>query len=267
MAAKDRVIYFIYWDNIDRKSYLYGADLTIHPDKSVHFENERMPAGSVIQEWDSMETDTVIRKEPELPLLVEDRRYHIHVFAFADQQKTVIMRLNFFDRQHSLIDYLMVDETEADIVCPKGAYRYSLQLINAGMGVFDFNCITISSKEEGEEPPCGRILNRDGKGVVLSVIVPPYMRRMVRLPREENIRDIRNCVIAPVNIMMKKPFFNREWFRDIPLPDDGEVWRSVNFISYNRETDPYVKELAGMYRGGFPICLENEWELARTKLR
>lgn len=267
MNKKDHIIYFIYWDNIDRKSYLYGADLTIHKDKSVHFRNELMPAGSVIQEWDSMETDTVIRKEPELPLLVEGRHYRIRVFAFADQQKTVILRLNFFDRQHNLVDYVMVDESDIEIECPKGAYRYSLQLINAGMGEFDFNCIVISSSEENEEPLCGRLLNRNGKGVVLSVVVPPYMRRMVRLPREQNIAGIQNCVIAPVNILMQKPFYDREWIRDLPMPDGGEVWRSINFISYNRETDPFVKELSTMYRGGFPICLENEWELARTKLR
>ena len=128
----DQMLYLIYWDNYAQNTYLYGSTFRTREDGSVYFENERMPSGFPIKTWSSRTNYQRDRFEPQLPLLVEEERYRVKVCMKADPEGSVLLRVEFFNRQNERISYQFLEGEDCTFEVPKGTWYYRLELVQSG---------------------------------------------------------------------------------------------------------------------------------------
>ena len=128
----DSTMYVVYWDGYGRDTYLYGSSLAFQRDGTVLFENERMPSGFSIKKWTSRTSFQHDRCEPSLPLLKEGRRYVVKACMHVVPEGTVLLRVEFFDRQRKRISFRFLDEEDFTFEVPQGTWYYSMELIASG---------------------------------------------------------------------------------------------------------------------------------------
>ncbi len=137
----------VYWDEYASGTYLYGSQIAFHARDDVEFENELMPAGTVIKTWHSMVAYQQERVEPTLPIIDGEGFYHVSVDVECDVPQGVILRFVFFGKNGEEAGSFVMDRPEADMTCPLKTYSYDAQLICAGGHALRFHSFTI---EEGE---------------------------------------------------------------------------------------------------------------------
>lgn len=137
----------IYWREYSSNFYLYGSVIRFYAKDDVYFENELMPAGTVIKEWYSKTNYQAMRIEPELPIIDGESKYSIQVNISGCKEGTCMVRFVFFDRYESEIGHLNVKSPSMDFQCPLKTYSYRVQLINAGVTSFHFHSLVITEKE------------------------------------------------------------------------------------------------------------------------
>ena len=128
----DSTMYVVYWDPNGQDTYLYGSSLTFQKDGTVIFENERMPSGFSIRRWSSRTSFQTDRCEPSLPLLREGKRYMVKACMHVVPDGTVLLRVEFFDRQKRRISFRFLDEEEPCFDVPQGTWYYHMELIASG---------------------------------------------------------------------------------------------------------------------------------------
>lgn len=143
----ERTVWMVYWDHYARNSWLHGSTLSFLPDGSVLFENTGMPPGFAVREWFSSTVDPVRRLEPQLPLLEEEVTYFVRAEKDEEPEGGSFLRFNFYDRQGELLGFQLIQGNEGFFVYPKGAFRYSLQLVQGGARKIRFRCIAIMEEE------------------------------------------------------------------------------------------------------------------------
>lgn len=246
------IYYYVYWDNIDRRTYLYGTDFVKQPGHYVTLRNPMMPPGTVMQQWSSAVEPFAAQKEPDLPLLIEGERYLFRVIARTSVPKTLLLRIRFYDRQGELIRNIVSDEAEKEITCPEGFARYTAELVNAGTQDLDFHCILIAPAELPEH--LGELQAPTNDRGQLNILIPTREGHAVRVPSAGDLAGIPNCVVAPPEAMLATPYYTDGWLRKYR----PEEWRAINFISIRRETDDIANDLAARYdRNGTTLLLNN----------
>ncbi len=148
---EERIVWLVYWDHYAQNCWLYGSTVSFLPDGEVLFENTGMPPGFPIREWFSATDYSQQRIEPQLPLLEEDVSYHMQVFKEDEPEKGSFLRLNFYDRQGDLLGFQMIQENEGSFVCPKGTFRYTLQLVQGGARRIRFRYLLMMEEELWQE--------------------------------------------------------------------------------------------------------------------
>ncbi len=152
-SARDaeRIIWLVYWDHYAQNCWLYGSTVSFLPGGEVLFENTGMPPGFPIREWFSVTDYSWQRMEPQLPLLEENLSYHVRAFKEDEPEKGSFLRLNFYDRQGELLGFQMIQENEGSFVCPKGTFRYTLQLVQGGARKVRFRYLLLMEEETWQE--------------------------------------------------------------------------------------------------------------------
>ncbi len=148
---EERIVWLVYWDHYAQNCWLYGSTVSFLPDGEVLFENIGMPPGFPIREWFSATDYSQQRIEPQLPLLEENVSYHVQVFKEDEPEKGSFLRLNFYDRQGDLLGFQMIQENEGSFVCPKGTFRYILQLVQGGARRIRFRYLLMMEEELWQE--------------------------------------------------------------------------------------------------------------------
>ncbi len=133
----------IHWDNYARDTYLYGAKLIFHAKDDVEYQNEMMPAGTVIKTWYSKTNFQLQRIEPTLPIIDGESSYRITSDFECNKGEHCYLRIVYFDKYGIEAGDLIVRDKEAEFQCPLKTYSYKIELINAGASHICFHSFTI----------------------------------------------------------------------------------------------------------------------------
>jgi accessory secretory protein Asp3 len=190
MKVDNSIIYSVRWDNLASNSYLYGSSISFEPDGTVKFSNLLMPPGQIIRKWQSDVNYQMTRHEPQLPVLEEGEKYEIRSYVCYKPEGSVKLRFRFVDRQGEEVGTVIIDEPTAELECPKGAFAYELELINAGAKELIFHHIEIQKKSKAKKNV--RIIDSDS---CLYVIVLEPTGGSYIVPQERILLRFRNRVI------------------------------------------------------------------------
>ena len=254
---KENLYYRIGWSDIDRRNYLYGTNVRMLSDGTVRCENAMMPPGTALTQWISMETARFGRREPRLPILVNDSTYTVKPYALSDTPQTVLFQLHAYDRMNRELAVYTFDAEGLTFTAPDEMLWYQIDLVNAGFQWVEFHALILYPGAEADFP-FGRLLQPDvswsnadirqeasgfdieksstytsksasGSNIanqnlqVLTVFLPPEQGGIVRFPEENVLRDMQNVVIAPPEFFMVGKLFSDEWLRKLMNGSDKNV--------------------------------------------
>lgn len=137
----------IFWNEYSSDTYLYGSRIIYHKPDDVEFENELMPAGTMIKQWYSRTNYQAKRIEPALPMIDGEGNYQIEVDIECPEGEAWQIRLVFYDKYDTEAGYVSVRDKVTQFQCPLKTYSYRMQLINGGMTRFRFHSIVIREIE------------------------------------------------------------------------------------------------------------------------
>lgn len=125
--------YTIYWDNYFNTVQIHGGTtVTVRAKDHVIFENNRMAPGLVMKEWRSLYQFQEHKQVNVLPLLQEKRWYVCHRDIQTQPERTVYVRIVFYNQQREEIGTTVLKHDTEVFQCPTRTHSYTLQLINAG---------------------------------------------------------------------------------------------------------------------------------------
>ncbi len=123
----ESLTYLVYWDLPLLHTYLYGTTLR-HTRDGVEFTNRMMPSGQIIHSWNSELNYQDVRTQAQLPVLEENKTYHLVPFIDAVPEHTIVLQITFFDRQGQQIGFQVIHR-DGNFTYPQGAYRYRLEIL------------------------------------------------------------------------------------------------------------------------------------------
>lgn len=138
--------YTIRWTQITPSTFLYGSQLQFKEDETI-FKNALMPSGIVIHEWQMMTQYTADKMIPTLPILKRGQSYHFSFDYEVEPTDHIYFKLIFKRRNGTEAGIQIIKGHEADVVYPKDAFSYVLQMINAAAQDIRFRTITIVPHE------------------------------------------------------------------------------------------------------------------------
>lgn len=147
----ERIVWLVYWDHYAQDAWLHGSTISFRSPAEVLFENNGMPPGFAVKEWFSSTDYSEQRLEPQLPLLQEGESYHVLVRREDEPENGSFLRLNFYDRQGEPLGNSMIQGTDGCVVCPKGTYRYTAQLVEGGAERIRFHYLLVTQESVWQE--------------------------------------------------------------------------------------------------------------------
>ena len=132
MSHTETDIAELYMEQYRQRPYTYGVTVIFGQDKQVVIDAPLVPAGKVLYAWHSTTSYQRIRTEPSLPLLAEGYSYRIDADMDSEPEGTALLRIVFKDRRENVVGIHAVDGTEDTFIYPKGAYSYSIELLQGG---------------------------------------------------------------------------------------------------------------------------------------
>ena len=141
-------VHYIFWDRYQKQTYLYGTTLSFGEQGSVRAEVPLMPSGKAIHTWYSKTDFQRDRREPDLPILTEGKRYVIRAFLESEPADSVLVRIRFFNRQERESGMFIPDGFPELFTVPRGAYSYTMELVKKGCESVHFYYIEIAEAED-----------------------------------------------------------------------------------------------------------------------
>ncbi|GEM_PF-4210090 len=257
MTNIEHNLYIINWNHTDRQTYLFGSRLQFLEDGAVSCENAMMPAGTVMQEWNSRIYDTISRKEPALPLLIEGKTYTFRIFHKEAFPGSAIYRVNFYDREEKILASDILNPAGSEVECPQGTYYYVLSLINAGFETLSFHSIEIDS-DTMLDSPFGKVVDRKGDHAVLYCILPERIGGMIHCPSSIESDDFPAAMVVPYQMTLEASYFS-----DAAVSEKLSQYTKLHFLSYSPDTVAIAEWLSERYPGSAVTNFSNLSELRR----
>lgn len=180
---------YIYWTDEAKDSYLYGSRIWIN-DRLVHFQNQLVPPGTVLKKWESETNYQLHRTSPSLPLLLQGRDYHIRLLAHVEPANTLYVKVTCWNPSGEEIQSVILRDGEDSFSYPEEAYRYQVELINAGCESFEFEALHLF-EETSEEIINGQFYAPQGQSCLSLVFVEnPMEERIVPNRLFQQIGDL-----------------------------------------------------------------------------
>ncbi len=132
-------------------TYLYGAQIRIRNKEDILYSSPLMPPGTAIKTWYAKTNFQAQRTEPALPLLDEERHYHLETHIEVKGRGMAMVRLVFLDIFGDVLEELSVRGAQQDFTCPAGTMDYRMELINAGITALRFHSIEIWERQDDTE--------------------------------------------------------------------------------------------------------------------
>ncbi len=234
----DSLIYIIKWDLRNAQPYLHGTILTQKQDGSILFENELLPPGSVINEWTTHTDFQRDRREPQLPVLLENHTYRVTVHGRNHPENTLMWKVDFYDVQDRKLGFQVFDTKSGSFSVPKHTYSSTIQLIQAGAKSVRFYALELA---EAEENMFYGICHRNKALPVLNILVPRLRGTAAVIPGEFMEKVFPNVTsLSPVKLM----YTEREQKQFMERLTSG--FEGVNFWSKGREGSDMAKKYASL---------------------
>ncbi|MDU3184692.1 MAG: accessory Sec system protein Asp3 [Staphylococcus epidermidis] len=109
------------WRLVNSSTFMYGTKLRFNQD-NIYFENPLMPSGTIIHSWYMLTDFAEDRVSPKLPI--------------------------FYRKNKEILSHQILKNKKENIVYPREAYSYELELINAGMNHLSFHNIIVQELRE-----------------------------------------------------------------------------------------------------------------------
>lgn len=122
-------ISIIKWGNRYHDSYTYGSEIILNQ-SCVHFSSPMMPVGAKIKTWYSLGTYSEVRVSPLLPLLIGDKRYRLTLFLQKNDQNSLQVIIEFYDKHHNKIGIKYSNVLTFTFIYPRDAVSYQIHLVN-----------------------------------------------------------------------------------------------------------------------------------------
>ncbi|MFC6118118.1 accessory Sec system protein Asp3 [Macrococcoides bohemicum] len=139
-------IYNIYWNNIDKITFLYGTKLKF-VNRCVEFENFQIPAGITIHLWRMKTSFYNNRIHPSLPLLSRNEYYTVQFKYECKPENGIYFVIEFYKKNDEIIETLIVQDKEVDFVYPENADYYQIKMMSASVNQLKFDCITLTHQQ------------------------------------------------------------------------------------------------------------------------
>lgn len=249
--------YLIFWEKIMKNVFLYGSKVEFLKEHVVRFENPLMASGVSIVRWNSLVDYQGERAEPGLPLLEEEKKYHLKPFYREEPGGSILLRVTYFNRFGDVISFEMIGGDEDVFSCPKGTHRYMVELVNGGNTCLTFHHLEIYEADPAEKdeakpaenaegplyPRENMLLHKEEEDATLRILVKGPEGRMQRIPAICDLPDYKNLMVAPNEVMLPQPFFSDAWLRSLPVDSYG----SVEFIPFDERSKKYTGRLEGFF--------------------
>ena len=253
----ESLTYLVYWDLPLLHTYLYGTTLR-HTRDGVEFTNRMMPSGQIIHSWNSELNYQDVRTQAQLPVLEENKTYHLVPFIDAVPEHTIVLQITFFDRQGQQIGFQVIHR-DGNFTYPQGAYRYRLDLVQAGAESFRFHHLEIRTKETEDAKPV--FCNRDILSRRICIYLPELSHtRMVRFPDPDSLSFLDNLTLAPTSLVVPPPFFRDDFLKN--LPRKGRQWI---FVTTGESSLRAAEQLSIRCPGSAILSAENAAALLRQE--
>lgn len=234
-SRREPIIYLVQWEDDAAETYLYGTKLTFGENGTVLFCNEMMPSGMVIREWHSLVAYQEKRFEPQLPIMEAGENMVVRSRILSEPDNAVLLRVNFYDYHQELVSFTIIRGKVGSFTFPKGAYSYSLQLVEAGAQSIMFYRIELIPEgndpyAETEDDAPYKIYNPSPKSRALNVLLPIENGRVIRAVDPDNLWNISNLVFAPPELGAPEPFFDDAFLRRKEWRQEWKNFTKINFI-------------------------------------
>lgn len=225
-----RIISMVFWDNYAEGSFLFGSDVRYErlPERIVTFQNPLLPPGFVIKEWKSRVNHQEQRFEAQLPILKEGVEYRIRCYYNCTPQKSVFVRLDFYDQNQQSVGFSVVTEKLMYFEVPLGTYSYTIQLIGSSVDELIFHRMDIMEAEIADRLAPKFYMGAPSTSRDLSILFPEVTGRIIRIPNDSLLNSIPNVMIVPPETMAGQMFSTKKWTQSV----DFQKYRRINIICY-----------------------------------
>lgn len=143
--------YEIKWDKRINNYFIHGSKVSFFKENDeVHFENPNISPGAVIVGWKSEISYQSARTTLQLPLLRQGETYCLSPDVAIQPEESIMLKFSVFDRAQTRIFTKILSLKGGDVIYPKGAYSYTIELISTGVETLCFKRIWLLQKRGGE---------------------------------------------------------------------------------------------------------------------
>lgn len=125
-----------------------GSTIQHEENGVVIFANEMLSPGAIICTWKSKTDYLEDGVAPSLPLLRNDRKYHLKAILTADKDLAVQLQLTFMNINAEKIEVKNLDDLSATFTLPDDAVAYEIKLLNLNHKWIKFDHLELYSIEE-----------------------------------------------------------------------------------------------------------------------
>lgn len=138
------------WGQLNRGSFLYGAEITYFSDSRIYYKQPYLPVGTIIHTWFSETNHQADRDVPHLPILHRRKKYQINLNIASVDGYHPYLRITVKNRRQEIVSYQIIKGDKGQFIYPQEAYTYQIELINAGCREFLFDSLLLT--EIDDEP-------------------------------------------------------------------------------------------------------------------
>ncbi|MDU1499956.1 MAG: accessory Sec system protein Asp3 [Staphylococcus epidermidis] len=121
------------WRLVNSSTFMYGTKLRFNQD-NIYFENPLMPSGTIIHSWYMLTDFAEDRVSPKLPIF--------------EPKGAAYFKMKFYRKNKEILSHQILKNKKENIVYPREAYSYDLELINAGINHLSFRNIIVQELRE-----------------------------------------------------------------------------------------------------------------------
>ncbi|MGX0403084.1 accessory Sec system protein Asp3 [Staphylococcus epidermidis] len=135
------------WRLVNSSTFMYGTKLRFNQD-NIYFENPLMPSGTIIHNWYMLTDIAEDRVSPKLPILKKGHQYQFQFNFEVEPEGAAYFKMKFYRKNKEILSHQIIKNKKENIVYPREAYSYELELINAGMNHLSFHNIIVQELRE-----------------------------------------------------------------------------------------------------------------------
>ena len=128
---------YIHWGETGG-TYMYGTNVSYHPDKSVRLSDPLLPSAEILKPWFSSVNYQAARTQPQLPLLQRNQEYQLSLVFDCWPENGMYTKITFLDRYGDILEEKIEKVKDFVFTYPEESYTYQISLLAAGFESLTF---------------------------------------------------------------------------------------------------------------------------------